>query len=399
MAEYMAVGWQRIIAITLPVVTLMLSACSSKPDQLFFTAHILPTPVGMVHHGEGLNEAGDVVGYYQRDTDDGKAFVWKKGETAVRDIEGLGGKWTVAKDINDAGVIVGSAEQEKGGVRACIWEDIMKPQDISMYVGPVSEAYALNSSPVVIGQGERSNGEKYAFTYNHDDGVKFLKSLGGRFTTANSINKRGTVVGQSGTEERGGNLLAVIWDVTGEIHELIPQHDTSEWMSGCGSSINERGIVVGNFCARPVIFGTTNDPHYLNTLGGIGGDALAINDMGIIVGWSETGGGIVRIVLEDYLGIDGLTPPFFRGKQERRATLWRDGVVVDLNNCVKSITGAERFKTKGTSDEFLDNPIVTGDLVLSQAKDINNQGQILCEGVFREAMGCVLLLSPVPPLP
>jgi probable HAF family extracellular repeat protein len=133
-----------------------------------------------------------------------------------------------------------------------------------------------------------------------------LGTLGGKTTTAWSMNERGRVVGQSQTASGAGR--AFLWQ-NGRMRNL-----------GGGSvyayRINERGQIIGNRAVNGAEHafvwrnGTTTD---LGTLGGKQSDAVAINERGQVVGWSAT-------KRNDQLG-----------RPVKHAFLWQAGKMIDLN--------------------------------------------------------------------
>ena len=138
---------------------------------------------------QGINEAGDVVGYLvRRGSERRQAFLWQAGK--VSDLPSLPG-WvrSEASAINDHGQVVGSAEDRQGRVHAVLWEQ---------------------------------------------DGVRDLGILPGtRWSVAVAINNRGQVVGYG--EGAGERSRAFIWE-SGSMRELtLPAGP----LAGCGSAPDE----------------------------------------------------------------------------------------------------------------------------------------------------------------
>lgn len=82
-------------------------------------ATLLPTPDGFSSYGFGTNARGDVVGAIYRNGGDGVPVLWRGGRLVQ--LESSPDANTNARDINDAGTIVGDANLADGSNEGLVW--------------------------------------------------------------------------------------------------------------------------------------------------------------------------------------------------------------------------------------------------------------------------------------
>lgn len=141
--------------------------------------------------------------------------------------------------------------------------------------------------------------------------VNLLELVDGTRSSGKAVNRRGQVVGWADSGEGGPGSLAMLWS-PGRDPVVLPSLGTDGNTAAFG--INRFGVVVGRsfpaggarFAVHATVW-TDGHPTDLGTLRGPGvSEAFGINDAGWIVGWSNLDFGA------------------------RRATLWRDGQIVNL---------------------------------------------------------------------
>jgi probable HAF family extracellular repeat protein len=192
--------------------------------------------------GEDINSNGDVVGYYF-DASGHHAFIWT-ASGGMQPLPGtLGGCCTLARQINDNGLIVGEATLPGGSATHMVaWEngvmrDIQGSQPRSAF------PWGLSNSGVAVGQ--LDVGFEGGFSWSEATGVVHLTGLSGPNDVPMDVNSIGQIVG---------------------------------WAPAAGSSV-------------PTAFLWKNGSRTnLGTLGGQSSVAWAINEAGEIAGRSEVAG-------------------------------------------------------------------------------------------------------------
>jgi probable HAF family extracellular repeat protein len=125
---------------------------------------------GSSSDGYGINNFGKVVGA----SDDGtgwRAFRYDgtPGSGGImRELGSLGGNFSRADDINDAGFVVGSAERDTGSSVAALWRPDLSIIDLEAWLDAVNPAqgaywrldYALsvNDAGLIVGSGSHQDG-------------------------------------------------------------------------------------------------------------------------------------------------------------------------------------------------------------------------------------------------
>lgn len=188
----------------------------------------------------GINNSGEIAGYYiPSGSSSYRAFVWRS-ESGLSELPTLG-NGSVARAINDSGVVVGEIENTlQGGRHAALWGDDVT-RDLGTLGGSYSTANDINEAGTVVGEAALSDFgfEIHAFIWSDGTTMRDLGTLGGSHSNALFINERGQVVGLSETAE--GDWHGFIWE-DGTMRDLGAFGSDEAAVAG----INDVGQVVGS---------------------------------------------------------------------------------------------------------------------------------------------------------
>jgi probable HAF family extracellular repeat protein len=249
----------------------------------------------------GINQAGDVVGWSTGPAGT-RAFVYTDAGGMVA-LPGLADRpRAIARDINDEGVVVGSANAGSTDIgHAVMWTDGLARDLGTLGGGSFSEAQAVNNAGQVVGWSftDGGNGLTGVHAFLYTDGGGLLDLTPARDNGyAYDINDAGQVTGYM---TAFGGYHAFLWD-GGEIDlGVLPQFAHS-----FGAAVNASGQVAGNVTSASGdterLFRSMDGA--LQDLGGEGehNAAFGINASGTVVGMRGQSG--KRAVI--YTDADGL---------------------------------------------------------------------------------------------
>jgi probable HAF family extracellular repeat protein len=328
------------------------------------------------------------------------------GGYTFTDLGTLGGRWSWPVGLNDRGQVVGWSLTADNDLTHPFVDSRGKMKSLRSFLGGESAATGINDRGQIVGYSQNTGptSETEVFLYSHGR----MKGIGepSEVPSVVSINNRDQVIGLSskaGDAERlkGGRLT--------DLGSL----------AGLGSvalGINDRGMVVGYSLLTvprvdpfpPIIrpggvtlpiepitpmiehafiyrHGRMTD---LGTLGGSSSQAVAINNHGNVVGWSDTTGDLSKHAFLDRKSrmIDLGT----LGGSESGATAINDrGQVV----------GWSQVAGTGQTDQFLYSHGKMVDLnalfpTLGPVMGINNRGQIVGVSTNADGEEVAVLLTP-----
>ncbi|MCH7850002.1 MAG: hypothetical protein IIB53_16770 [Planctomycetes bacterium] len=315
--------------------------------------------------GLGLNEHGDVVGYYRCPLwNHTEAFLWtaEGGFVTLQRPQGVSS--VNALDINDDGVICGTLMMSGLGSRGFVYEKgewtIIEP--VVPDSGGWSSAAAINNAGTVVGQRSITEklGPQNAYIWSAEKGFTDLGVMNGPNSGATSVSENGLVAGWTGTGILNETFL---WQ-RGEITILgsVPDGITS-----IPSAITDGSVIVGwghipkdgfpfgfaqafRWASQEYqMLGTLPDHLHSASL-----DSSIKTELIVGVSW----------VVE---GVPNVSHGF----------IWDEGFMTNLDDLLPSLSGVST----------------------RSAAAITNTGQIIADGTDSENNAVVLLLTPIEPPP
>jgi len=153
-------------------------------------------------------------------------------------LETLGGLAGYANDINDQGLIVGTAKIKEGNKRHAYLLKDGKMIDLGILGGTTSSGTAINEKGQVVGYSRVETGERHAFLWENGK-MKDLHPPEQEISYAEDINDLGQVVGYT---QKLSTTRGFIWE-NGMLTYLV--NDNESWLLKKAVAINNKGQIVG----------------------------------------------------------------------------------------------------------------------------------------------------------
>lgn len=318
---------------------------------------------------------------------------------SLTDLGTLGGSLTNVTAINDRGQIVGWSDTATVVSHAFLFSGTAM-SDLGTLGGGISQSNAINGSGVVVGAAAipPGNATEHAFAWA-DGSLSDLGTLAGGATTsaANGVNDHNLIVGVA---ENSQNRWRAVSYSSGAVTDL----GTLGGSMSEALAVNNLGQIVGDsdtaasFGSSSHAFLYTNGVMTdLGTLGGNRSQATAINDHGWVTGWAQTGDGFNHAFL------------YHDGKMTDLGTLGGTTSYPSAINSGGEIVGGS-YTGVGPTHAFIFSDGAMRDLnglidpssgvTLTSAYGINDSGQIAVDGFsgasYVSGHGRGYLLTPLP---
>ncbi len=195
--------------------------------------------------GLGVNEHGDVVGYYKCPLwNHSEAFLWTADGGFVTLQRPQGVSSAIAVDINDNGVICGTVNVSGVGQRGFVYQKgewtILPP--VVDVPGPWSGAAAINNEGVVVGNRSLTDelNPRNAYFWSAKRGFTDLGVMSGPSSFGSSISETGIVAGWAGNPS-GSVADAFIW----QDRKLTLLGHVRGGFTSQATAVTNDGVVVG----------------------------------------------------------------------------------------------------------------------------------------------------------
>ena len=263
------------------------------------TTTLLATPENTIASlATGINNHGQMVGFAEVQTEEGRrqeAMLWDASGNVTPLGFLPGGSFSSAQDINDSGSVVGVTSID-GNYRGFMWDGDGPIEALPMPPGATSSfAVAINNLDQIVGSASALFQPGHAILWENDVATELESLAEGAGASAADINDSGQIVGTSaGPPPPPGSppppSHAVLWN-DGEIVDLASLGGPFT----TAQSINSHGQVVGlgmdaAFLFRAFLWKDS----VLTLLPPLSGDSEAaafdINGQAQVVGWSRVPG-------------------------------------------------------------------------------------------------------------
>ncbi|MCC7409748.1 MAG: LEPR-XLL domain-containing protein, partial [Phycisphaeraceae bacterium] len=281
---------------------------------------------------------------------------------SVSDLIGsLGGGWSQANAVNAVGQTVGASGNAFGqsqAFRVPANRALISADSLGTLGGGSSVGLGINDLGQAVGGAETTGGAFHAFRTQQNQAINpaadDLGTLGGDWSQAHAINNAGQVVGGATTASGLVRAFATSANAAIQPQDAVPL--PAGMTQNIAYAVDQAGLIAGsawNDQGQYRAFRATRSGNLwsvlnLGTLGGSASEALGVNDLGAVVGYAT--------------GSD----------DQARAFVCFDSTMTDLNLLINPLAG----------------------WTLTRAVDINNQGQIIGQGLYL-GQERAFLLTPI----
>lgn len=191
----------------------------------------------------GVNDSGEVIGTLYPAGLTGRPAWLRIGE-ATKGFQIVDELAVSFRDINNRGLVAGSARDATGGrrYRSVTWDSTWRVHNIPHPTSFRSVATSINDKGSIAGVASHGGGPSdVGFIWDSTSGYRQLPGLGGNWCKPTAINERGEVVGAAETIARIKH--AYHWEAGNGATDL----GTLGRYSSRAGDINDRGQIVGEY--------------------------------------------------------------------------------------------------------------------------------------------------------
>jgi probable HAF family extracellular repeat protein len=258
--------------------------------------------LGGSSYANAINNAGQVVGYYETSAGNDRAFLWTASD-GMEDLGTLGGDFAIASGINSSGQVVGTSRNASGDVHAFLWAATSGMKDLGTLRGTFSSAVAINDLGDITGTASQVGDIRYV-AFLRTSPQKWMKALGtlgsSLLSYGYAINAAATVVGTSPLNKSLTTYHAFIRREGAHLVDMGTLGGNDSTALGISPSEQVVGWSAfnGGYPSQPFLWTATSGMQPLVTLGGQNSTAEAINGESQIVGFSDLSqAGVTHAVL------------------------------------------------------------------------------------------------------
>jgi uncharacterized membrane protein len=263
---------QNVLLWSAPV---LVAASPSRAEPPWYTVQVIQDGVASGAYADpyAMSRHGNVCGVIQ-DQGNALAFLWNGGTP-----HSIAPSSTWGYGVNDFGVVVGELDADHQPLPLIV--DAAGARTFSPLGGAYGIAYGINNAGSVVGSAQNPSGHYLPFTWSAGVGQSLPLPAGSESGIATSITEGGLI---TGAVDLGGDRRPVVW-AHGALQELpLP---AGQWRGGAERS-NDNGLVIGTLSgAQPFQVSPIEWEHGVPNMlpfEGVGAYPTGLNADGLIVG-------------------------------------------------------------------------------------------------------------------
>lgn len=206
----------------------------AQAGQVRFIQTELAPPTGYYSRVSSINNFGQVVGSITTDGFDSQAVTWVSG--TIVPLNNLGSTYSAAIGINDQGRIVGGGTNTNHSLQAYDWRGgtptVLTP--LSTEANHDTVARQINNAGQIVGSSRADDGWYHAMLWQNGQAIDL--GVQGNDSRAFAINQQGAVVGDWLKADRS-SYQATYWDSNGVAHRFGPDRSSAVAINDFGDML------------------------------------------------------------------------------------------------------------------------------------------------------------------